>query len=212
MAETWVFVLARDPASAKTRLAPVLPPAARADLAAAMLDDVIAATRVVPFAKRMIVTESAAVRKVARADRIETLDVPATGTNGAARAAAGAAPDGVRALFLVADIPLVSAADLEQLLDVAAPIVIAPDRHGRGTNALVLSPASIIAPAFGRDSFRAHAERAANAGAKARVVRRRGLATDIDDPEDLRVAMRSRSLGPRTRELLATPAFRRALD
>jgi len=210
--ETWLFVLARDPASAKTRLAPFLSRGARADLAAAMLDDVIAATRGVPFAKRLIVTESAAVRKVARAAGLETLDVPASGTNGAARAALKASRDGGRALLLVADVPLVTKADLDALIATAAPVVVAPDRHRRGTNALLLTPPSVIAPGFGRDSYRVHRERAARAKAKVRVVRTRGLSTDIDSPDDLRVARRSPALGHRTRALLETAAFRRALD
>jgi 2-phospho-L-lactate guanylyltransferase len=207
--DTWLFVLARDPASAKTRLGPLLSPAARADLAAAMLDDVVAATRDVRFAKRIVVTESAAVRRIARG--LDTLDVPPSGTNGAARAALRAS-DGVRALLLVADVPLLGRSDLEALLDVVAPVVIAPDRHRRGTNALELAPPSVIAPAFGRESFRVHRERAARAQARVRIVRSPGLATDIDSPDDLRAARRSRLLGARTKELLATPAFRRALD
>lgn len=212
MDETWLFLLARDPASAKTRLAPFLSRAARADLAAAMLDDVIAATRDVAFAKRVIVTESPAVRKVARAAGLEALDVPASGTNGAARAALRATRDGVRALLLVADVPLVSRADLDDLIAAEAPVVVAPDRHRRGTNALALKPASVIAPGFGRDSYRVHRERAARAKVRLRVVRARGLSTDIDSPDDLRVAKRSGALGRRTRELLGTAAFRSALD
>ena len=211
MDETWLFVLARDPGRAKTRLAPFLSRAARADLAAAMLDDVIAATRGVAFARRVIVTESAAVRKVARAAGLETLDVPPSGTNGAARAAVQAARDGVRALLLVADLPLLTGADLDALLATPAPVVVAPDRHRRGTNALVLMPASVIAPGFGHDSYRVHRERAARAKVKLRVVRARGLSTDIDSPDDLRVATRSSALGRRTRALLRTAAFRSAL-
>lgn len=209
MDDTWLFVLARDPASAKTRLGPLLSQKARADLARAMLADVIAAARVVQFARRIVVTESAAVRQIARG--LDTLDVPASGTNGAARAALRAS-DGARALLLVADVPLLASSDLDALLGIAAPVVIAPDRHRRGTNALELAPPSLIAPAFGRDSFRVHRERAARAKARTRVVRTPGLATDVDSPEDLRAARRSPLLGAHTKELLASVAFRNALD
>ena len=208
MDDTWLFVLARDPAGAKTRLGPFLSPSARADLATAMLADVLAATRGARFAKRIVVTESAAVRRAARG--FDALDVPASGTNAAARAALRAS-DGARALLVLADLPLLATSDLEALLDVNAPVVIAPDRHRHGTNALELAPPSVIAPAFGRESFRVHRERAARAKARVRIVRTPGLATDVDSPDDLRAARRSRLLGARTKELLASAAFRSAL-
>ena len=165
MRDTWLCILARDPAAAKTRLSTVLGPASRADLALAMLEDVLAATSTVAFARRLVVTESELVRGVARSAGADSLEVAASGTNDAALAAlrettaAGAA----RALLLAADLPYLVAADVERLLAEDAHVVIAPDRHGRGTNALLLAPPSVISPAFGADSFDAHRERARRA-------------------------------------------------
>jgi 2-phospho-L-lactate guanylyltransferase len=207
--DAWLFVLARDPAAAKTRLSAVLGHASRADLAAAMLDDVLAAAKNVPFGRRLVVTESELVRDVARAAGAESLHVAASGTNDAAAAAlleaarAGAA----RALVLAADLPYLAASDLELLLAEDAEVVIAPDRHFGGTNALLLTPPSAIAPAFGDDSFRAHRERARDASLRTRVVTSHGLATDVDDPDDLRLLLREPGLGRRTAELLDTVAF-----
>ena len=92
-------------------------------------------------------------------------------------------------LVLPIDLPLVSATALEQLLkplqDAARPLVaLVPDRHGRGTNALLLSPPDAIDFAFGGDSRRAHAACAKEAGA--RYVEVDGpLSVDVDTPEDL---------------------------
>lgn len=213
MHDTWLCILARDPAAAKTRLAGVLGQAARADLSAAMLEDVLAAAGDVPFARRLVVTESELVRGVARAAGAETLYVAASGTNDAASAAVREAVAGkaARVLLLAADLPYLVAADLGLLLTEEAHVVIAPDRHQRGTNALLLSPASAIAPAFGEDSFRAHRERARRAGWDERIVTLRGLATDVDEPEDLRLLLREAGVGRRTRELLDSVAFSAAL-
>jgi hypothetical protein len=97
--------------------------------------------------------------------------------------------------------------DLELLLAEDAPVVIAPDRHRRGTNALLLAPPSVISPAFGEDSFRAHREGARRASSDARIVTSRGLATDVDDPEDLQLLRREPGVGRRTSELLNSVAF-----
>jgi len=209
MPETWLCVLARDPAAAKTRLSGVLEQAARADLAVAMLEDVLAAARDVAFARRMVVTESDLVRGIARTTGVDSLYARASGTNDAATAAVGhvVGEGAARVLLLAADLPYLVASDLELLLAEDAPVVIAPDRHRRGTNALLLAPPSVIAPAFGADSFNAHRERARRASAEARIVTSRGLATDVDDPEDLRLVLREPGPGRRTGRLLSSVAF-----
>jgi 2-phospho-L-lactate guanylyltransferase len=209
MPDTWLCVLARDPAVAKTRLSGVLGPASRADLAIAMLDDVLAAASQVAFARRIVVTESELVRGVARSAGAESLDVIPSGTNDAAAAAlhAAAGAGAARALLLAADLPYLVASDLELLLGEDAPVVIAPDRHRRGTNALLLSPPSVISPAFGVDSFTAHRERARHVSSEATVVTTRGLATDVDEPEDLRLLLHEGGLGRHTAALLESVAF-----
>jgi 2-phospho-L-lactate guanylyltransferase len=91
-------------------------------------------------------------------------------------------------LILPADLPLVTEDDLRALIARANDppvVVIAPDRRGRGTNALLMSPAGLIQYDFGADSFRRHSERARSAGARLEVVRLPALALDLDLPEDL---------------------------
>jgi 2-phospho-L-lactate/phosphoenolpyruvate guanylyltransferase len=100
-----------------------------------------------------------------------------------------------RLLILPGDVPGIVAPTIEALLaaaDAAAgagdPVVaLAPDRHGRGTNALLLDPVNAIEPAFGGDSRHAHAGLAAAAGA-AFVELPGVLELDVDTPDDLLLA------------------------
>ena len=91
-------------------------------------------------------------------------------------------------LVLPADLPLISAEDVHALIDHATdpPVfVIAPDRHEKGTNALLISPAGLIEYDFGENSFQRHCQRVKDAGARLEVVNLPSLGLDLDLPEDL---------------------------
>jgi len=91
-------------------------------------------------------------------------------------------------LVLPADLPLITGDDIQALIaraDNPPVVVIAPDRHEKGTNALLISPANLIEYNFGDDSFQRHCERAKKAGARLEVVSLPSLALDLDLPEDL---------------------------
>jgi 2-phospho-L-lactate guanylyltransferase len=91
-------------------------------------------------------------------------------------------------LVLPADLPLLTRDDILALLDRAIKppvVVIAPDRHGKGTNALLMSPAGLIEYDFGEDSFARHCKRAKKAGARLEIVELPSLGLDLDLPEDL---------------------------
>ena len=91
-------------------------------------------------------------------------------------------------LVLPADLPLLTQADVLTLIDRAVTppvVVIAPDRHHKGTNALLMFPAGLIEYDFGEDSFQRHCERAKQAGATLEIVELPSLALDLDLPEDL---------------------------
>ena len=75
--------------------------------------------------------------------------------------------------------------------------LIVPDRHGTGTNALVLSPPDAFAPAFGPDSCARHVSRARAAGISFALERIESLAIDLDTPEDMRGPARPAAAGPR---------------
>lgn len=93
-------------------------------------------------------------------------------------------------LILPADLPLISQEDVLTLIEKAVDppvVVIAPDRHGKGTNALLISPSGLIEYDFGENSFQRHCERAKEAGARLEIVDLPSLGLDLDLPEDLEI-------------------------
>ena len=91
-------------------------------------------------------------------------------------------------LVLPADLPLISREDILTLIERAADppvVVIAPDRHDKGTNALLISPSGLIEYDFGEDSFQHHCQRVKEAGARLEIVNLPSLGLDLDLPEDL---------------------------
>src|ERR1700761_7153200 len=96
--------------------------------------------------------------------------------------------DADRALLVPGDCPLLDPAEVDALLEEDAPapsVLIVPDRHGTGTNALVLTPPGALAPSFGPGSHKRHRDEATAAGVTKHTVEVPTLALDIDTPEDL---------------------------
>jgi 2-phospho-L-lactate/phosphoenolpyruvate guanylyltransferase len=97
-----------------------------------------------------------------------------------------------RVLLVPGDCPALDPAQLTGLLERAAnerAVTLVPDRHGSGTNALVLVPPDVIAPAFGEGSRERHEQAAAAAGVPCHVESVPTLLIDVDTGEDL-VALR----------------------
>ena len=91
-----------------------------------------------------------------------------------------------RVLLVPGDCPLMDATEVEALLDFAGSgLTIVPDRHGTGTNALVLDPPDVMAPSFGPGSFARHAALAQAAGVAVRIRHVPSLAFDVDTPDDV---------------------------
>ena len=108
------------------------------------------------------------------------------------------------------DCPALNPAEVDALVGAATPrpaITVVPDRHGTGTNALLLSPPDVIAPSFGPGSRERHEEAAHAAGADCEVAEVASLVLDVDTAEDLqalRDALAERTGGAaHTRGLLA---------
>jgi 2-phospho-L-lactate guanylyltransferase len=122
---------------------------------------------------------------------------PGTGLNDALRAGrdAAVAAGATAVLMLPADLPLLSTASLEGLLvaadatlaagDGRPVVVIAPADARNGTNAMLLSPPSIIEPHFGLDSFAAHLRAAAEVESSVQIVDDPLISFDLDTPDDL---------------------------
>ena len=91
-------------------------------------------------------------------------------------------------LILPADLPLLTPEDVHTMMEKAKDppvVVVAPDRHRLGTNALLVSPVGLIDYDFGPDSFRRHCQRVLEKGARLEICELPSLALDVDLPEDL---------------------------
>jgi 2-phospho-L-lactate guanylyltransferase len=92
-----------------------------------------------------------------------------------------------RLLILPSDLPLISSEDVDALVAASerSAVVITPDRASEGTNALLLSPPLALIPSFGEASFDRHQQLAERASLEVAVVKRWGLALDLDTPADV---------------------------
>ena len=179
--------------TAKHRLREELDPAPRRALVEAMFSDVLVALRRTTRVDEVLVVSSDhGVQRIAGGYGAMVADDEDEGHNMAARRGITRARElGIeRALLVPGDCPLLDPAELDALLaeEVEAPsVLVVPDRHGTGTNALVLTPPNVLAPSFGPGSHRRHREEASAAGVAARTVEVPSLALDIDTPDDLAV-------------------------
>ena len=102
-----------------------------------------------------------------------------------------------RVLCVPGDCPALDAAELDELLAAAdaraaaSEVAIVPDRHGTGTNGLLLTPPDVIAPSFGPGSCERHRALALAAGAGCVLARPSSLLLDVDTGDDL-AALRNR--------------------
>lgn len=177
---------------AKQRLQQQLPPRSRRALAEAMFSDVLVALRrACSVDEVLVVSGDLRAQLIAGSHGAGTLRDEERGHNDAAaigiQAALGQAAG--RALLVPGDCPMLDPEEIESLTArPAAPrsVVVVPDRHGSGTNALLLTPPDVMAPAFGPGSCERHFSLASSNGAEAEVVTVSSLALDIDTPDDLR--------------------------
>ena len=206
-------------ARAKQRIAGAVAGPDRRILAEAMVEDVLAALAAVDGLHGVVVV-TAEIRAHALAREAGASVVPDPREAGQSFAAGvgieAAVADGAdRVLLVPGDCPALDPGEIESLLGSrrAAEVVIVPDRHGSGTNALLLSPPDAVTPTFGPGSFARHAATARAAGATVRVAQVPSLGLDVDTPGDLaalRAALGARSQGAaRTRAVLErlTPAL-----
>jgi 2-phospho-L-lactate/phosphoenolpyruvate guanylyltransferase len=167
----------------------VLGTGSRQALAAAMFSDVLSTLRRVPGLDEIaVVTGDRSAESAASGERVTLLYDPAqTGQSDATligiRHALATGCD--RALLVPADTPLLEPGDVARLIGASPGVLIVPDRHGTGTNALVLSPPDAIEPSFGPDSCARHVAAADAAGVPHRVEEVPGLTLDVDTPGDL---------------------------
>ena len=178
--------------NAKQRLSPVLDQAERFALSQAMIHDV--AETLAAWVDRpeiALVTSDPFALDLAHQFDFQVIpdDFNRSETDAIEMATHIAMERGVKySLVIPGDIPLVTADDLQAVLDAAptAGSVLVPAADGRGTNAALRSPADLFPLRFGNDSFRPHLASARATRRPCVVLSRPGIALDVDNPTDLK--------------------------
>lgn len=181
-----VFVLAKSPQLAKTRLAPVLDRDERAHLARAMLADTLQTLKnAASVASVTLVSGDTGLAPLAASHNVLFLhQATDSGINGAAsQALLAARNDNGPVLILHADLPLLRLRDLDDLAANWRPgtVVAAPSIDG-GTNALLLDAGQDWSFTYGTGSFEVHRATALSLSRRFRAITRTSLACDLDDP------------------------------
>jgi 2-phospho-L-lactate guanylyltransferase len=180
-ADTAVVVPVKSFALAKGRLADTLSGPERAALARSMAATVVDAASILPV---FVATDDDEVAAWATEQNLLLLNVSVTGLNAVASDVVRMLADkGYRyAMICHADLPL--ARDLDAVAGFPG-VTIVPDRHGDGTNVIVVPTASGFRFRYGPGSAHQHRHEAARLGLAMRWLRLPHLAWDIDVPDDL---------------------------
>jgi 2-phospho-L-lactate guanylyltransferase len=186
-----ILVPIKNTFAAKQRLAAVLDQPSRTALAQAMLHDVL--TALYGWKNRpgvAVVTSDSYAVKLAMEYSFEVIPDPNNpGETGAIEMATRVCVErgADSTLVIPADIPLIEAWELEEILKHAPAegSVLVPAADGRGTNAAFRRPADLFPLRFGNDSFKPHHAAAQATGKPCVVLNFAGIAVDVDNPEDL---------------------------
>ena len=194
LSRLWTVVPVRGVTAGKSRLADAMAAPARAELNRRLLATTLDAIRRWRGSLAQCIVVSPCAETLAAASRagaIALQETPeAVGHNAAASLGAARAwqegADGV--LVLACDLPYVTPAALEAMaraVRAGSDLVVAPDRSGRGTNALLLARQAQFSFRFGEDSCERHLAQAAALGWAATLCARAELQFDLDTPGDL---------------------------
>jgi 2-phospho-L-lactate guanylyltransferase len=204
-----ILLPVKDLTNAKQRLAGVLTPKERFELAHAMLADTARAVSGVNQAERIfVVTNYAPVVRLAAENGWEVLweDRQISESHSVDAASRACAERGItRLLRLPLDIPLVKSRDIDALLEIECPsnaVVLVPSQDGTGTNAILRCPPTLFPSHFGHGSFAKHRAEAERRGAQIIVCRNARLEIDVDSGDDLSLLVRHDLRGTATGQWL----------
>jgi 2-phospho-L-lactate guanylyltransferase len=187
----WVVIPVKPLPLAKTRLSAVLTQTERQALALAMLRQVLS---VVSAHQRLcgvlVISRDPEALALAQDIGADTLQEPAQSDLNTALTLGAVALNNrgaTHALMLPADLPFITARDVDLLLKQipAGDVVIAPDRERSGTNALLVPLPLAFPLQYGTESFHRHLRAAREVGLRVQVVESETLALDVDTPNDL---------------------------
>jgi 2-phospho-L-lactate guanylyltransferase len=191
-----ILVPVKNTSSAKQRLAAILDQPSRTALAQAMLHDVLTTLYNWPARREknspavaVVTSDPYAVKLAAEYDFEVIPDPENPGETGAIELATRICVErgANSALVIPADIPLIQAGELDEILQHAPAegSVLVPAADGRGTNAALRRPANLFPLRFGNDSFKPHHAAAQATGKPCVVLHLPGIAVDVDNPADL---------------------------
>ena len=186
----WAAVPVKEFAGAKQRLATILTAERRRALAAAMLEDVLEVLAHAPVGGIMVNTVDPLATELARRYGARVVTEGARdGHTGAVTAMARIlAAEGHDLLTVPGDIPRVTVAEISAVIEArgtAPSVTIVPAHDERGSNAVLCSPPLVMPLRFGDDSFIPHLAAARSSGIEPTVLKLRGIALDIDQPDDV---------------------------
>jgi len=188
----WAIVPVKPLRRGKSRLAGVLDQEERADLNSRLLVHTVETLAAIPEIEHvLVISRDPAALALARDHGARTVQ-----ENGApqlnvalTRATVVVKSYLTRGVLIIpADLPLITPEDVRVMLERAKDppvVVVAPDRHRQGTNALLVCPVGLIDYEFGPRSFDRHCQRAIQGGARLEICELPSLALDMDLPEDL---------------------------
>jgi 2-phospho-L-lactate guanylyltransferase len=184
-----VLLPVKDFKDSKQRLIPALDANRRAELARAMLTDVLNAIARARAPERVVVfTGADQVMQVAKPFGFDVVFETSVAGHSAAVNAMVEELSGTstRILSIAADLPRLVPSEIDFALDAASePITLIPSRNWTGTNGVVFIPPARISMEYGEGSFRRHLSKAAATGLRSDVMNLPGIAFDIDTPDDL---------------------------
>ncbi len=191
-----LLIPVKDPTNAKTRLAELLSEEERGRFAWAMFEDLSEAISTARKPDRVIIVSSF----VPALERARSLgwDVlleasqrsESTSVDWASGILSARGFDTV--MRLPADLPLVRAEDIDELLAIeldSRGAILVPSREGTGTNAIIRTPPALFPSRFGPNSLALHKEVAALVGVDCVIRNNARIALDIDEPADVELLL-----------------------
>lgn len=209
MNQTAIVIPLRGLHGGKSRLSTVLDPAQRSAIIAAMAVRVVDTVVASNIAESVIIvsreSDLLSMLHIQHASvRLIVQDSESIGLNAAIDAGRQAAltANAETLLVISADLPLLVEADFAGMHSIEDEVVIAPDRFGLGTNAILLRGQDSILRCrfqFGPESRILHEREASRLDLDHAVFESLGLALDLDTPDDwamLPSGIRQRLLSP----------------
>jgi 2-phospho-L-lactate guanylyltransferase len=191
-----LLIPVKDPTQAKTRLADLLSVDERRRLAWAMFEDVSRAIATARKPDRVVLVSSFAPAVESARDLgwevlIEESQISESASVDWASRILSERGFGT-VMRLPADLPLVRAEDIDELLSVeldSPGALLVPSRESTGTNAIIRTPPTLFPSRFGPNSLALHKQQAERVGVECMIVNNARIALDIDEPGDVEMLL-----------------------